>query len=375
MKFFKAPHTFHGVISSAYHKWATPLGICTGLVNFHLFQLATVKLCGLPFIGMSALSFSRAHRGAVFETPPNIPLAVPLWHNVLFRNRDGNTYYSPELVRNGVLTTAQISEGTDVGENLVQALPMLTKTVYRSAFKRIRRSEGACFAPYHLPEFWQNWTKRIMARHLSTACVLPPRQLAHVWAQFNKVTGPTHFIDFLRRALWAKLPVASRLIPWMGGQGLCQFHRVSEDHDHALRGCLYHTVIESFVSAAFPGPVVDIFGNGEQSHATQKGLFTWTGAYAHWQLRGSRKQGPQAQPTSPLPPPTIQQFLHTWTAGLNEWLLVQHASIPKHLIQAFVKGILSFTSQGSFQFSTPSSQEGSQGNKRKSAFSSGLKHN
>ena len=281
MKFFKAPHTFHGVISSAYHKWATPLGICTSLVNFHLFQLATVKLCGLPFIGMSALSFSRAHRGAVFETPPNIPLAVPLWHNVLFRNRDGNTYYSPELVRNGVLTTAQISEGTDVGENLVQALPMLTKTVYRSAFKRIRRSEGACFAPYHLPEFWQNWTKRIMARHLSTACVLPPRQLAHVWAQFNKVTGPTHFIDFLRRALWAKLPVASRLIPWMGGQGLCQFHRVSEDHDHALRGCLYHTVIESFVSAAFPGPVVDIFGNGEQSLATLKSLDIWTGSYAH----------------------------------------------------------------------------------------------
>ena len=172
VNFFKAPHSFHGVISSAYHKWGTPLGICTSLVNFHLFQLATVKLSGLPFIGMSALSFSRARRGAVVETPPNLPLAVPLWHNVLFRNRDGNTYYSPELVRNGVLTTAQISEGTDGEEDFVQALPMLTKTVYRSACKKIRRSEGSYFAPYHLPEFWQNWTKtrkRVMARHLSTA--------------------------------------------------------------------------------------------------------------------------------------------------------------------------------------------------------------
>ena len=387
VKFFKSPHTFHGVISNAYHEWATPLGICTSLVNLHLYQLGTVKLTSflchapsspvttLPFIGVSALSFSRTRRGAVFETRRNLPLAVPLWHNVLFCNRDGSTCYNPELVRKGVLTTARISEGSEGEESLIQSLLMLTKTVYRSAFKRIHHSEGACFAPYQLPEFWQSWSKRTMAWHLTTPCVLKPIRLASVWKQFNKVSGPTHFTEFLRRALWAKLPVGSRLIPWRGGQGHCQFHGVVEDHNHALRGCLYHKVIESFVSTAFPGPSVDVILEGEQSLATQRGLFTGIGAYAHWQLRGSRKQGSPVQAPQPQPPPNIQQFLHTWAAGLNEWPLVQRTSVPRHLIKAFVQGILTFSTQGSFRFSTPPTQEGTQGNKRKSAFSSGLKHN
>ena len=59
VKFFKSPQTFPAVISRAYHNWATPLGIYTSLANFHLFQLGTVKLSGLPFIGLSALSFSK----------------------------------------------------------------------------------------------------------------------------------------------------------------------------------------------------------------------------------------------------------------------------------------------------------------------------
>ena len=134
---------------------------------------------------MSALSFSKARIGAVFETPPNLPLAVQLWHNVLFRNRDGTTYYDPELVRKGVLTTAQILEGIEGEEILIQSLLMLTKTVYRSAFKRIRRSEGVCFAQYHLPEFWQNWSKKTMALHLATSCVIKPKQPASVWKQFK----------------------------------------------------------------------------------------------------------------------------------------------------------------------------------------------
>ena len=199
VKFFKSPHTFQVVVLRAYHNWAPPLGICTSLANFHLFQLGTVKLSGLPFIGMAAFSFSKARRGAVFEIPPTLPMAVPLCHNVLFRNRDGNTYYNPELVRKGVLTTAQIPEGIEGEELLIQALPMLTQTVYRSAFKR--RSEGACFAPYHLPEFWQNWSKKTMALHWSTSCLIKPGQPASVWKQFNEVISPAQFIEFIRRSL------------------------------------------------------------------------------------------------------------------------------------------------------------------------------
>ena len=62
-KKFRSPHTFHATISRAYHRWATPLGIYTSLANFHLFQLETVKLSGIPFSGLSALSFSKAHQG------------------------------------------------------------------------------------------------------------------------------------------------------------------------------------------------------------------------------------------------------------------------------------------------------------------------
>ena len=63
MKFFKSPHTFQVVVSPAYHNWAAPLGICTSLANFHLFQLGTVKLSGLPFIGIPALVLQSPRRG------------------------------------------------------------------------------------------------------------------------------------------------------------------------------------------------------------------------------------------------------------------------------------------------------------------------
>ena len=119
------------------------------------------------------------------------------------------------------------------------------------------------------------------------------------------MTGPTHFTELLRRSLWAKLPVGERLIPRVGGRGHRQYHGVVEDHEHALWGCLFHKVIESFVTTAFPGPGVDIFLESEQGLATQRGLFTWTGTYAHWQVRGARKPGSPNQGPHPHPSPNI----------------------------------------------------------------------
>ena len=75
------------------------------------------------------------------------------------------------------------------------------------------------------------------------------------------------------------------------------------------------------------------------------------------------------------PHPNIHQFLHTWITGFNDWFLVQRASIPVHLVRAFVKDIQAFFAEGSFRFQTLPTQEGQKGKKRKSAFSSGLKHN
>ena len=49
-------------------------------------------------------------------------------------------------------------------------------------------------------------------------------------------------------------------------------------------------------------------------------------------------------------------------------------SIPAHLVNAFVKGIQSFSTVGTFLFQTPRTQEGKQGTKRKSAYFCGLKH-
>ena len=46
-----------------------------------------------------------------------------------------------------------------------------------------------------------------------------------------------------------------------------------------------------------------------------------------------------------------------------------------HVVKACVKGIRAFSTEGTFLFQNPPTQEGQQGKKRKSAFSSGLKHN
>ena len=74
-------------------------------------QLVVVKMCARTWLQASVHMFSRLRQRAAAPPLVGTPSNMPLWHNVLFRNKLGHTYSSPSHVRKGISTLAQIVEG------------------------------------------------------------------------------------------------------------------------------------------------------------------------------------------------------------------------------------------------------------------------
>ena len=55
------------------------------------------------WLQVSCQVFSRLQQKALLPPLIGLPNNMPLWHNVLFRNKMGHTYYLPKLVQKGVL--------------------------------------------------------------------------------------------------------------------------------------------------------------------------------------------------------------------------------------------------------------------------------
>ena len=184
---------------------------------------------------------------------------------------------------------------------------MVTKTCYRSGLKRMKRGPTNLFCDYHLPSFWLDWGKKQMARHLSTSVKVTPRQSLETWTAFAKLAAPTIFLEYLRLALWRKLPVGERLDSWLKNGGFCPFHNELESIDHSLTSCLYSKVVVSFVSTVYPTVKVDVLSDPEGSLSHPADLLTWTGLASHWHMRCAYKKNSADTQTPTL---TLNHFLH-----------------------------------------------------------------
>ena len=104
-----------------------------------------------------------------------------------------------------------------------------------------------------------------MSNHLSTSVKVTPRQNQETWTAYSKLVAPTDFLEYLRLALWRKLPVGERLDAWLKTGGLCPFHSEIESIDHSLLSCLFSKVVISFVSSVYPKVKVDVQSDPEGS--------------------------------------------------------------------------------------------------------------
>ena len=354
------------VTVKAYDSWASQLGVVVSRTSLPFFQLSKVPLSGTPFLGLSARSFSKARRGAEFTLPPTTPTHFPLWHNIAFCPPHKTTYHSPQLIREGVLLLSDISDH----ETFIQRLPMVTKSCYRAGLKRLTQAPRGALTLYHVPSFWCDWGKKRLAQYLSTSVSAEPRQQPSVWSAFSKIRGPRLFKDFVRAALWGKLPVGSRLNTWLNDGGYCPFHCVAETIPHALAECLFLPVAKSFVQLVFPDVSVCVLSRAEESLSHPAGLLIWTAIHSHWRLRCAIKNDPP-----PRSPPALGRFLHSWCSSLSDWPEASGYSLRTPLIRGFQRGLHDFSTKGTFTFAPTEALQSPVRRRHQASAFSGLKPN
>ena len=190
-------------------------------------------------------------------------------------------------------------------------------------------------------------------------------------ARFEKSPAPPRFREFLRLALWRKLPVGARLNSWLNDGGLCPFHQELETVPHALSECLFLGVAISFVNLVFPEVSVCVLSRTEESLSHPAGLLVWTvqAIHAHWQSCSIVKRDP---PTNPVP---LNRFLHLWCSSISDWADPPSCSLRLPLIRGFQRGINSFIKQGRFVFSPIEALRSPEKRKKKATAQAGLKLN
>ena len=241
------------------------------LVSPIIHKLNLVSPCIRVLLYADDLLVIMARRGSEFIPSPVFPWDMALWHNIIFCPPGAMTYFSPKLVRAGITLLSDVADK----EQFIQQLPMVTKSSYRAGFKRLDQSPRNPLAAYHMPAFWTLWGRKRVAQHLATSEQIKPRQPPEVWTAFLKITCPPRFREFLRLALWRKLPVGSRLNSWLNDGGLCPFHQQLETVPHALTECLFLGVAKSFIHLVFQKSQSGFSLGQKKALATQRA--SWSG--------------------------------------------------------------------------------------------------
>ena len=281
---------FSGQWVANFEQWAESIGMSLGPSFLPYLQLAVVKMSARTWLQASVLMFSRLRQRAAAPPLVGIPSNMPLWHNVLFRNKLGHTYYSPSLVRKGISTLAQIVEGGEL--QAAVKLPPTWTPVYRTKIPQV-----LALPVQDLPKEWTQPNQKMLA----VLCLLEPpqkRQEPEVWEQLALLKLPGAQRDFMRRALWKKLAVGART-QHAYHQPNCILCSVPKTIKHVLTACKFWPVAVDIVRKAF-GPVwgrdgamcpMDtlLVAQPLLSLSTTQGLALWAAARASWVLRCDAK--------------------------------------------------------------------------------------
>ena len=99
------------VLHNTFQPFAQDLGILVSPASLPFFQIGSnVIKNNMPYLGWCARAFSLVKKDICFEEPALLSYDTPLWHSSLFVNDQRLSYFSPRLIRLGVLTVGQLLE-------------------------------------------------------------------------------------------------------------------------------------------------------------------------------------------------------------------------------------------------------------------------
>ena len=315
---------FTGTWVEGFESWAQDVGLSVKPQFLPYLQPAVVRLRTRSWVQASCQVFLRLQQKVSAQPLVGPPDNMPLWHNVLFRNSKGHTYYSPKLVRKGVTKLAEVMEGGGGGLKNTISLPPTWLTVYQAAIPFVMS-----LPIQDLPNAWvKQGTKMLTAMQ---PLEVPQKQHEpEVWEQLAKLKMPGPQKDFVRKALWKKLTVGARTQKAYH-QPNCNLCSVPETIKHVFSGCKFWSVACGIVTKTF-GPVWGPIGvmcpmkmllvhQPLLSLQTTQGLALWAAARAGWVLRcEARFWGGSS---------SMSDFVSAWATIVHTWASAAQMSFVK----------------------------------------------
>ena len=206
------------------------------------------------------------------------------WHTIAYRDQHGHTYFSPALVSRGVQTVHDLrSQRTFPG-----CLPPTWAPRYRVPLAPSRVAGEFTLG------MLSHWGTTSTLRVLMSLSTVEERVPEEAWGHFNSLRVSGRIRDFLRSALWKKLPVGSWISAWVPHAASCPLCGGLETHQHATTQCPHLLVASRLISQLLPRPDVPGVTPSPaellQNHVTLSlssaaGLLFWSAVSVHWAIR------------------------------------------------------------------------------------------
>ena len=171
---------------------------------------------------------------------------------------------------------------------------------------------------------------------------------SRTWGLFRKLRIPVWDYDFVRRALWRKLAVATRLVS-MTRCCTCAFDGKEETDAHVFGECRFGQFVHEAVRHTFGPPLgptrllIDLSCNFLQKQevalTTAQGILTWSGMSVAWSQRCQAVLGKQTV--------SLHTMVAQWVSKLEFWRQSTTPSVHRPSISPLLSNLRSWIDTGS----------------------------
>ena len=235
-------------VMQAVVKFCTHYGIPTSHKVIAVTQLGPVPMKGAGYLAHSYKAYSLARKGITIKL--SLPLKdLPLWHFAIFCNKHQNTYFAPHLIRQGLLTVAQLFDNNlDLHPYMHKFIPRSWLPIYQQALRRYQALPINDWSP---PAVWPGcWAKSSFLAHIAPSKKIHHRAKSEDWKAFWPANLPPSLKDFAYQCMWHKLKVRHRLEPWLE-TAACPMCGARETVFLALHNCAFYARTHRFMVECF----------------------------------------------------------------------------------------------------------------------------
>ena len=156
----------------------------------------------MPYLALKAKSYSKARRGLLVIMPEDFRVdSMPAWHNALFVDDHGYSYFSPSLVRGGISRFSKNCQHDSLSDGVI--LPPFFGTVYERAQGLLTDARWRrCPKPFDtVISMWSAWFCAATLRYLNQQILVERRQSAETWKALYSASMTPILRDFVKESL------------------------------------------------------------------------------------------------------------------------------------------------------------------------------